>query len=277
MVKNGNKLKKSTEQALELAFLEDEIEAMTKEYLLLNKNIANRIIPTTAFPYRWRTMHRKMEILNNDLEEKNYRIEEDGVHLKNNYDIEKECREYLRYILIRILAPAAKLENAYDVVFGRFINQTAYTDKQRMELDALTQRFEGIFASKEFPHNPDFLHFPSELKLYLAYLQNYYHPLRDILSEIWHRTLKAGDDLTEIFRKYEKTETLSAFRSLPFPAIFQIEGQEIILNEFPEEIFLFLLSGLMTKEFSNKHYAWEFYINTYFYGYNKGVFSPKEV
>lgn len=276
MKRKINGLTRATREALDLAFLESDIESMTKEYLLLNDDISRRVIPTTAYPHCWRTIHRKKEKLNSDLKGENYYIGEDGVYLKENYDVQKECRAYLRGILVWLLAPAAKPDNMLDIVFGRYKNQTAYTATERAELDALTLRFEKIFSSRELPNVPDFLLFPSELKVYLAYLREYYHPLREILSELWHRTLKAGDNLTEIFRKYEKTEPLSAFRSFPFPAIFEIEGEEIILNDISEELFLLLLSGLMTQKFTNSHFAWEFYINTYFYGYNKGAFSSKE-
>lgn len=275
MYKN-KKLKNSTHEALDLALLENDIEAMTKEYLLLGREIQNRIIPIAAYPYRWRSIYGKAERLNDDLRRKNYYIGEDGVHLKENYDIKKERREYLRYILIRLLAPSAKPQNAFDVVVGRYQKQTAYTEKERVELDALKLRFEGIFMSKKLPTCPNFLHFPSELKIYLAHLQAYYHPLSDILSELWHGTLKAGDDLMEFFRKYKKTETLSAFRSLPFPALFEIGEGKISLNEISENLFLFVLSGLMTKEFTNLHYAWEFYVKTYFYCYNTKVLQSND-
>lgn len=276
MGKKNKKLSPATEEALHLAFLKDEMDAMTKEYLLLCRDLPNRVIPTTAYPNRWRTIHRKMEILNEDLKEKSYYVEEDGVHLKESYEIENERRAYLRYILIRLLAPAAKLDTPFDRFMERYYTQTAYTEKELDELDALTLRLEEIFIKKESPKRPDFLHFPSELKVYLAYLREYFHPLRDILSEIWHGTLKEGADLTEFFRKYEKTETLPAFRSLPFPALFELAGEKILLNKISEEMFLFLLSGLMTKELNNKHAAWELYVTIYFHGCNKGAFSPKE-
>lgn len=212
MGKRSAKLSPATEAALDLAFLENDIELMTKEYLLVSRELSNRVLPTRAYPNRWRTIHRKMKILNDDLKEKSYYIEEDGIHLKESYEIENERRAYLRYILIRLLAPAAKLETPFDRFMERYYTQTAYTEKELAELDALTLRLEEIFIKREAPKRPDFLHFPSELKVYLAYLQAYFHPLRDILSELWHRTLKEGADLTEFFRKYEKTETLSAFR-----------------------------------------------------------------
>lgn len=276
MGKRGTKLSPATEEALNLAFLKDEMDAMTKEYLFLCRDLSDRVIPTTAYPNRWRTIHRKMETLNNALKEKNYYIEEDGVHLKESYEIENERRAYLRYILIRLLAPAAKLDSPFDRFMERYYTQTAYTEKELDELDAFTLRLEEIFNKKELPKCPDFLHFPSELKVYLNYLRDYFYPLRDILSEIWHGTLKEGADLSEFFRKYEKTETLSAFRSLPFPALFEIAGEKILLNEISEEMFLFFLSGLMTKELNNKHAAWELYVTIYFHGCNKGAFSPKE-
>lgn len=276
MGKRSAKLSPATVEALDLAFLEDEMDAMTKEYLLLGRELSNRVIPTRAYPNRWRTIHRKMEILNDDLKEKSYYVEEDGVHLKESYEIEKERRAYLRYILIRLLAPAAKLETPFERFMERYYTQTAYTEKELAELDALTLRLEEIFIKKELPKRPDFLHFPSELKVYLAYLREYFHPLREILSEIWHRTLKEGADLSEFFSKYKKTETLAAFRSLPFPALFEIAGEKILLNKISEEMFLFLLSGLMTRELNNKNAAWELYVTIYFHGCNKGAFSPKE-
>lgn len=276
MSKRSAKLSPAAEEALDLASLEDEMDAMTKEYLLLGRELSNRVIPTRAYPNRWRTIHRKMEILNDDLKEKSYYVEEDGIHLKESYEIEKERRAYLRYILIRLLAPAAKLDSPFERFMERYYTQTAYTKKELAELDALTLRLEEIFNKKELPKCPDFLHFPSELKVYLNYLRVYFHPLRDILSELWHRTLKEGADLTEFFRKYEKTETLPAFRSLPFPPLFEIAGEKILLSKISEEMFLFLLSGLMTKELNNKRAAWELYVIIYFYGYNKDAFSPKE-
>ena len=276
MGKRSAKLSPATQEALDLAFLEDEMDAMTKEYLLLGRELSNKVIPTRAYPNRWRTIHRKIETLNNDLKEKSYYVEEDGVHLKESYEIENERRAYLRYILIRLLAPAAKLETPFERFTERYYTQTAYTEKELAELDALTLRLEEIFIKKESPKRPDFLHFPSELKVYLAYLQAYFHPLRDILSKIWNKTLKAGADLSDFFRKYEKTETLPAFRSLPFPPFFEIAGEKILLNKISEEMFLFLLSGLMTKELNNKHAVWELYVTIYFHGYNKGAFSPKE-
>lgn len=276
MGKKNKKLSPAAEEALDLAFLEDEMDAMTKEYLLLGRDLSDRVIPTTAYPNRWRTIHRKIETLNNDLKEKSYYVEKDGVHLKESYEIENERRAYLRYILTRLLAPAAKLDSPFDRFMERYYTQTAYTEKELDELDALTLRLEEIFNKKELPKRPDFLHFPSELKVYLAYLRDYFHPLRDILSELWHGTLKAGADLSKFFRKYEKTETLSAFRSLPFPALFEIAEEKILLNEISEEMFLFLLSGLMTRELNNKHAAWELYVIIYFYCYNKDAFSPKE-
>lgn len=276
MGKRSAKLSPAAEEALDLAFLEDEMDAMTKEYLFLGRDLSNIVIPTTAYPNRWRTIHRKIETLNKDLKEKSYYIEADGVHLKESYEIVKERRAYLRYILIRLLAPAAKLDTPFERFLERYYTQTAYTEKELAELDALTLRLEEIFIKKESPKRPDFLHFPSELKVYLVYLRDYFHPLRDILSEIWHGTLKEGADLSEFFRKYQKTETLSAFRSLPFPALFELAGEKILLNKISEEMFLFLLSGLMTKELNNKRAAWEFYVIIYFYGYNKDAFSPKE-
>lgn len=276
MGKRSAKLSPATQEALDLAFLEDEMDAMTKEYLLLGRDLSNRVIPTREYPNRWRTIHRKMEILNDDLKEKSYYVEEDGIHLKESYEIENERRAYLRYLLIRLLAPAAKLETPFDRFMERYYTQTAYTEKELAELDALTLRLEEIFIKKELPKRPDFLHCPSELKAYLAYLREYFYPLRDILSELWHRTLKEGADLSKFFRKYEKTETLSAFRSLPFPPLFEIAGEKILLNKISEELFLFLLSGLMTKELNNKNAAWELYVTIYFHGCNKGAFSPKE-
>ena len=85
MGKRGTKLSPATEEALNLAFLKDEMDAMTKEYLFLCRDLSDRVIPTTAYPNRWRTIHRKMETLNNALKEKNYYIEEDGVHLNESY------------------------------------------------------------------------------------------------------------------------------------------------------------------------------------------------
>ena len=41
-------------------------------------------------------------------------------------------------------------------------------------------------------------------------------------------------------------------------------------------MFLFLLSGLMTKELNNERAAWELYVTIYFHAYNKGAFSPKK-
>ena len=276
MGKKNKKLSPATEAVLDLAFLENDIELMTKEYLLVSRDLSNRVLPTRAYPNRWRTIHRKMKILNDDLKEKSYYVEEDGIHLKESYEIEKERRSYLRYLLIRLLAPAAKLETPFERFMERYYTQTAYTEKEIAELDALTLRLEEIFIKREAPKRSDFLHFPSELKLYLVYLWDYFYPLRDILSEIWHRTLKEGADLSEFFRKYEKTETLSAFRSLPFPALFELAGEKILLNKISEEMFLFLLSGLMTKELNNKNAAWELYVTIYFHDCNKGAFSPKE-
>ena len=275
-MKENMRLKRSTADALTLSFLEHDIEAMTKEYLLWMGEGAQRIIPTLAYPNKWRTMHRQITVINNDIKNKNYFIAEDGVHLKEDYDITKERREYLKYIIIRILAPAIKSKKAWEIVFGRYIDQTAYTPQEHTELNAFVLCLEKIFSSKTIPKDPEFLHFPSELKLYLAYLREYYHPLRDILTEFWHRNLKAGDSLTDFFRKYKKTETLNTFRSLPFPAWFEIKGDDIILNPMSKENFLFLLSGVMTREFINKKHAWVFYVNTYFNFYNTQYEKIKE-
>ena len=101
MGKKNKKLSPATEAVLDLAFLENDIELMTKEYLLVSRDLSNRVLPTRAYPNRWRTIHRKMKILNDDLKEKSYYVEEDGIHLKESYEIENERRAYLRYILIR--------------------------------------------------------------------------------------------------------------------------------------------------------------------------------
>ncbi len=254
-----------------LVDLEYDIDAMIKEYLLWSGDIQNRVIPTTAFPNRWRTIHRKTEILNKDLQEKNYHIKENGIRLQQSYDTKKERRKYLHDILIRLLSPAAKPNDPFDGFIGRYHNQTAYTENEHERLDALTLCLEKIFIEKEIPKRFDFFRMPSELQVYLAYLRKYYHPLRDIISRFWHGTLKKGDSLTEFFRNYEKNEILSAFRWVPFPALFHIEKEEIILNEISDEIFLFLLSGLMANKVINQRAAWKFYIAAYFYCYSKGV------
>ena len=72
MGKKNKKLSPATEAVLDLAFLENDIELMTKEYLLVSRDLSNRVLPTRAYPNRWRTIHRKMKILNDDLKEKSY-------------------------------------------------------------------------------------------------------------------------------------------------------------------------------------------------------------
>lgn len=63
MGKKNKKLSPATEAVLDLAFLENDIELMTKEYLLVSRDLSNRVLPTRAYPNRWRTIHRKMKIL----------------------------------------------------------------------------------------------------------------------------------------------------------------------------------------------------------------------
>ena len=77
--------------------------------------------------------------------------------------------------------------------------------------------------------------------------------------------MRKGDGLNDYFFKYEKNETIEAFRLLLFPEWFEIEEQKIILKEISKETFLFLLSGLLPREFTDKNYAWRFYVSTYFY------------
>lgn len=67
MGKKNKKLSPATEAVLDLAFLENDIELMTKEYLLVSRDLSNRVLPTRAYPNRWRTIHRKMKILENHL------------------------------------------------------------------------------------------------------------------------------------------------------------------------------------------------------------------
>lgn len=54
MGKKNKKLSPATEAVLDLAFLENDIELMTKEYLLVSRDLSNRVLPTRAYPNRWR-------------------------------------------------------------------------------------------------------------------------------------------------------------------------------------------------------------------------------
>ena len=193
------------------------------------------------------------------------RITETGVRLGKKYDITKSRHEYLLYLLTRLLSPSVKPKTIVDTIYGRFITRQAYTEQERADLEKLSLRFEKIFPVKTLPLASKNLDAARELEAYLTWIRMHFYPLREILSEVWHGRLRKGDGLNDYFFKYEKNETIEAFRLLLFPEWFEIEEQKIILKEISKETFLFLLSGLLTREFTNKHYAWRFYVSTYFY------------
>ena len=49
MGKKNKKLSPATEAVLDLAFLENDIELMTKEYLLVSRDLSNRVLPTRRY------------------------------------------------------------------------------------------------------------------------------------------------------------------------------------------------------------------------------------
>lgn len=98
------KIENAVQKAVDLEFLADEVEAVTKEYLLWAGEIQSRIIPTRSYFNLWRRMFQQRKDLNEIMT--NYRIIETGVMLGKNYDVIKERREYLLYLLTRLLSPS---------------------------------------------------------------------------------------------------------------------------------------------------------------------------
>ncbi len=160
-----------------------------------------------------------------------------------NAEPDEKSRAYMRNILVKILAPAAAPANAEELLFGRYLYQTAYAEKERVELDGLAVRLKNIFQTNAPPEHRDVP--AGRLEIYLSHLLNRRRAFENILSALWHGQLKAGDRLNAFFPDHIKTETLDAFRLPPLPPLFGIEGNEIILNEVSEKTFLFLLSGLL--------------------------------
>lgn len=259
----SKKIENVVQKAVDLEFLADEVEAVTKEYLLWTGKIRSRIIPARSYFNLWRKMFRQRKDLNEIME--NCRISETGVILGKNYDVVKERHEYLLYLLTRLLSPSVRPETVFDKICGRFVTRQAYTGQEREDLEKFAIRFEKIFCIKKLPFVPKNLDFVKKQKEYLRWIQEYFYPLREILTGIWHGTLKEGDSLNGYFAKYEKSEPLNTLWRLSLSELFDVEGQKIVLKNITEEVFLFLLSGLLTREFMNEHYAWRFYISTYFY------------
>ena len=258
-------VKCSIQKGVDLEFLADEVKAVTKEYLLWTGDAHTKIISAQNYFGLWTKMFRQCKALNKILKADSCRITETGVRLGKKYDITKECHEYLLYLLTRLLSPSVKPKTIVDTIYGRFITRQAYTEQERADLEKLSLRFEKIFPVKTLPLASKNLDAARELEAYLTWIRMHFYPLREILSEVWHGRLRKGDGLNDYFFKYEKNETIEAFRLLLFPEWFEIEEQKIILKEISKETFLFLLSGLLTREFTNKHYAWRFYVSTYFY------------
>lgn len=257
------KVENAVQKAVDLEFLADEVEAVTKEYLLWVGEIQSRIIPARSYFNLWRRMFQQRKDLNEIM--KNYRIIETGVMLGKNYDVIKERHEYLLYLLTRLLSPSVQPETVFDKICGRFVTRKAYMEQEREDLEKFALRLEKIFCIKKFPSVPKNLDFVKRQKEYLRGIQEHFYPLRDMLSEVWHGTLKEGDRLNGYFTKYESSEPLSTFLLLPFTEWFVVEGQKIVLKSMTEEVFLFLLSGLLAREFMSERYAWRFYVSTYFY------------
>ena len=259
-----NKTRLSMEKAVELLFLQDKIRDMTKEYFLFVGETKSRKVPLTAYPRLQKAIFRSRSALNKNLKTENLKIRSNGVFLGKDYDVRKECRAYLHHKLVRILAPAIKLEGFADILLDRYMSESAYTEEELAGLERLTLRLEKIFAAEKIPKNPELLPFPKDFRVYISFLREYHRAFKAILSGVWHGTLKTGERLNAFFPDTINPETLSAFRALPFPALFEIKGEDIILCEISENIFLFLLSGLLAKEFVNKHYGWVFYTRAYF-------------
>ena len=117
---------------------------------------------------------------------KNYRIIETGVMLGKNYDVIKERREYLLYLLTRLLSPSVQPETVFDKICGRFVTRKAYTEQEREDFEKFALRLEKIFCIKKFPSVPKNLDFVKRQKEYFRWIQEHFFPLRDILSEVWH-------------------------------------------------------------------------------------------
>lgn len=258
-------VKCSIQKGVDLEFLADEVKAVTKEYLLWTGDASTEIISAQNYFGLWTKMFRQCKALNKILKADSCRITETGVRLGKKYEITKSRHEYLLYLLTRLLSPSVKPKTIVDTIYGRFITRQAYTEQERADLEKLSLRFEKIFSVKTLPLASKNLKVAMELEAYLTWIRMHFYPLREILSEVWHGRLRAGDGLNDYFFKYEKNETIEAFRLLLFPEWFDIEGQKIILKKISEETFLFLLSGLLTREVTDKHYAWRFYVSTYFY------------
>ncbi len=93
----SKKIENVVQKAVDLEFLADEVEAVTKEYLLWTGKIRSRIIPARSYFNLWRKMFRQRKDLNEIME--NCRISETGVILGKNYDVVKERHEYLLYVI----------------------------------------------------------------------------------------------------------------------------------------------------------------------------------
>lgn len=140
----SKKIENAVQKAVDLEFLADEVETVTKEYLLWTGKIRLRIIPARSYFNLWRKMFRQRKDLNEIME--NCRISETGVILGKNYDVVKERHEYLLYLLTRLLSPSVRPETVFDKICGRFVTRQAYTGQEREDLERFAIRFEKSFA-----------------------------------------------------------------------------------------------------------------------------------
>ena len=194
-----NKTRLSMEKAVELLFLQDKIRDMTKEYFLFVGETKSRKVPLTAYPRLQKAIFRSRSALNKNLKTENLKIRSNGVFLGKDYDVRKECRAYLHHKLVRILAPAIKLEGFADILLDRYMSESAYTEEELAGLERLTLRLEKIFAAEKIPKNPELLPFPKDFRVYISFLREYHRAFKAILSGVWHGTLKTGARLNAFF------------------------------------------------------------------------------